>query len=620
MRSIHAFAALLALALPLSAQHVRPVTQIDAGTTTGVAFAPSVSSDGNLTAVVYNDGDISGMPGTGTNNVYVITADGRAMTFGAPAPVDNDPGTAAKFTQFDSCWVYGNSIYVVWRDNRNDDAGTTSITENDLFANASHDGGATWMGEVLLDKGYPAGATSRTVRDFAVHVNDNGTGSGGDDHVYVLTSTEGPTGSGNEELYLVSSHDGGATFSAAVPVSALGIGVADVDFIALGSDGMTVHAAWQDNRFGATTFDDIWYQRSTDGGATWQVADVQLNDISGGQGDGEFEMSLAVDPVTGAVAVAWQEERASATNEELQFTISLDSGITWASDVQIGTYGSSVDVDFTPGAMEIVNGEIGVIWNDHRNGPTSGDDDVFISTSSDNGATWSADVELSVNGGGFATFGRPRAGQDCVVATWTSDVFPNTAESAFSRDGGATWNAMSAVNVSANTGDVDFAEIAFNRTYNNAIAVYLSDDSGNNRLFAGGYRPQTLTVPATVTAGQVVSFSVSNWPSVEAGDFFAVLASGGTGSFALPDGRNSGLLSDAILSQTIAMNQSAVMSGPIPGPLTGIISGAGTGSGVNFMFPNTVPPSTTLRMIAVGFDVPPLTLGSITDIESMLVQ
>lgn len=615
MRLTLAFAAGALLALPLLAQtpHVRPPVQLDPGTT-GFGLGPSLSSDSETTAVLYNDGGTGG-----ANHVYVVLADGRALTWAAPLQVDSDTSGKAKFTQWDSCWVFGSNIYAAWRDDRNDNPSTSSITENDMFVNVSNDGGTTWAGEVLVAKGYPPGTASRTIRDYAVYVHDNGTAVGSDDHVYVLQSVEGPTG-GNEELYLASSHDGGATWSAAVPVSANPLGAADVDFIALGANGMHVSVAWQDNRNGGTSFDDVWFQHSHDGGITWQAADTKLNDTSTVQGDAEFEMNMAVSGST--IVVAWQEERASTSNEEIQVNVSLDNGMTWNGDVQVGGYGSSVDVDFGNGGLALVNGLILVVWNDHRNGPTTGDDDVFVSVSADNGATWSSEVEISSpNGGGFATFGRPRAGQDVVVATWSTDVFPNTAESSFSRDGGATWIPGGAFDVGLNPApDVDFAEIAFNTRYNNAICAFLRDDIGANRVFGGGYRPQTLTVNGPLAAGQPVNFSVTNWPSADTGYVFGVLAALATGAHVLPDGRATGLASDAVLAKCLQIIQSEFLSGSVPGMLTGVASAGGSGSTSVVPFPNKFAPGTPLYFTAVAFDAPPLTLGSITDVENETVQ
>ena len=614
MRTTVSLAALALLCAPLAAQHVRPVTQVDT-TTTGFALGPSMSSDGETSAVVYFDGGTGG-----ANIVYVVTSDGRGLTWSAPVRIDSAPvSTTVKFTQSDSCWVYGDNVYAVWRDDRNDDASTTSIRENDMFLNVSRDGGATWLGDAIVPKGYPAGDLSRTIRDFAIYVHDNGTAAGTDDHVYVLQSVEGPSG-GNEELYLAASHDGGASFGAAVYVPVNPVGAADVDFIALAAAGTTVHVAWQDNRNGGTSFDDVWYQRSTDGGATWQPADLRLNDISVLQGDAEFEMSLAASGST--VVAAWQEERTSTSNEEIRVAVSTDGGATWSSDVHPGSGTAGLgDADFAVGGLAHVNGRILVAWNDDA-GFAAGEDKVYVTTSGDNGATWSADVMVSdlVAGGGFASFGRPRAGQDCVALTWSSDVFPNNASCAWSRDGGATWTANVPVVVSNNTGDVDFAEVTYNTLYNNVIAGFLADDLGNNRLYVGGFRPQTLTAPATVTAGQVISFSVSNFCSAENGTRFAVLAAGNTGGHTLADGRATGLANDAFLAQSIGIVQAAVLGGQQTGVLNGLINNAGAGMTANLPFPNTVPVGTNLRLVAVGFDLPPLTLGSITDVEVMAVQ
>lgn len=610
LSSLLAAAAAQLLALPLAAQapHVRPPQRLDT-TTTGEGQGPSVASDHETTAVVYCDGGAGG-----SNKVYAVVSDGRGLAWSAPRILDSDASSRPKYTQRDACTVAGASIYAVWRDERHDNPGTTTLAESDIFVNVSHDGGVSWSGDVALDKGYPPGTAGRTVRDYAVAVQDSGTPfDGSDDLVCVLISTEGQ--GGNEELYLVSSSDGGATWSGAVPVSSNAAGAADVDAIALAAEGHQVHVAWQDNRRVGSA-DDVWYQRSDDGGATWLAGDLRLNDTSVAQGDAEAEVSMAVDGQI--VAVVWQEERTSATNEEVRLRVSPDGGATWGPDQLVGQYAPGA-VDADSAQVAVLGWRILVAWCDHRNG-APGDDDVFLAFSPDMGGAWMPDVQLSLAGGNQPTFGRPRPGQGAIVLAWYSDTSPNVMECALSRDGGFTWEPQGGFAVSLNGGDVDAAEVGYNRLYDNAICAYLADDSGRNGVFAGGFRPQTLSVNGPLAAGQPASFSVELWPAADAGRVFGVLASLEEGSKLLPDGRVTGLAGDSLLRRTTGIVERSLRSGNVPGALTGLLGTDGAGATVPFPLPGIFPPGTALRLAAVAIGRPPLAAGCITDVETAVVQ
>lgn len=580
------FLASLLLAAPLAAQgvNVRPSTMVDT-TSTGTGLGPAVATNGTIAAIAYNDGSTGG-----SNTVNVVLSDGRGLTWSAPIRVDNDTTAARKFTQNDGVAIAGaNDIYVCWEDERN---GTTN---EDLYFNASHDGGTTWVGEMMLDKGYPAGTGA--IRDWRMLVEDDPAG----DHVYILLTVD-PTTAGNEELYLLASHDGGATFTRA-QVSSLAPGTEDVDFFAMAASGTTLWVAWQGDRNGAG--DDIFFQMSTDGGATWLPADVELDSSGPGVADADWEMTLSAEG--SLVVVAWQEEIASTFNEELRMAVSTDGGATWGADMLIGGYtAGSADVD-NPQAL-VHNGTILAAWEDNRGGR----DEIFVASSSDNGATWT-ETQVTTAGGGYP---RLRADQDTLLVAYSSGAYPNTALASFSHDGGATW--QSDVLVSDTTGDVDFVEVAVDPLYHNALIVWLADDLGTNHVYAGGFRPQTLHAPATISAGAPFSLTAEFFgPGSE--PFVGVLASLATGSHTLTDGRLSGLAADAVLSQSIDIIRADVVAGP-PGSLTMVMAPDGSGANASPPFPSSLPIGTVVYMTAVSFNPTPLSLGEITDVVTTTVQ
>jgi|GEM_PF-431904 len=581
------------VAVPAHAQNPRPSTQIDVGLTLE-SNAPAVASDGDLSAIVFNN--------EGLNGVYVSVSDGRGITWSTPLRIDSDVTAAAKYTQNDSVAVVGNNVFACWEDERN------GVSNEDLFFNVSTDGGSTWAGEVLINKAYPAGVGA--VRDWRMVATPASTGS--PIYVHILISVDPTAASPNEELYLVNSTDGGATFNApvAVPQGILP-GAADVDFIDLAASGPHLTVIWQDNRIsGSGSFDDVWINHSHTAGTSWvHPTDFRVNNgVVGGTTDADGDVSVAmIGPPTGfTVIVGWQEERTGLTSEEVRVNISNDHTATWLpADVLIGGYVAGVDdVD---AAEVLVNddGTLVVAWDDNRTGA----DEIYVASSTDGGVTW-VEFSLSTTGGGFPRFaGGGDAGGPIVALAWSNGTFPNVAESAYSLDKGATWS--SSLVVSDNTGDVDFTEITYNLLYDNLICAWLSDDLGQNNVYAGGYRPQTVIPVGVFSVGNPVHFDLNNYSKNE--PFFGVLISGGTDSFTLPfgDNRETGLQNDNILS--LSLNR-------IPGLLSSSITG-GAGSTSNFPFPGSLPPGTVLHCVGVGFNLgtTPPTLGQITDIVTVTV-
>ena len=163
--------------------------------------------------------------------------------------------------------------------------------------------------------------------------------------------------------------------------------------------------------------------------------------------------------------------------------------------------------------------------------------------------------------------------------------------------------------------DIDEFTMAFNGPYHNFLVPWLAGDYPINHVYAGGFRPQTLTPAGTFKAGKSVHFEVSHWPFEDPS--FGVLISDAKGSFRLPYGdlRETGLAPGPVLFGSIAR---------IPGILSGTILWDRTGTTPQFTFPYSplFPPGTILYCEAVGFDsgVAPPALGAVTDIVPVTVE
>jgi hypothetical protein len=143
--------------------------------------------------------------------------------------------------------------------------------------------------------------------------------------------------------------------------------------------------------------------RSTDGGNRWSqpivIADnpvaedvdpdngVPLRtgaDVGGGIPD------VAVDPRNGKLYVVWEDSRFSGgVHDDIALSTSTDEGKTWSAPVRVNRTPDGV-LAFTPMVDVLPNGDVGVTYYDIRNNtPAAGlPTDYFIVTSTDGGTTW----------------------------------------------------------------------------------------------------------------------------------------------------------------------------------------------------------------------------------------
>lgn len=528
---------------------------------------PAVSSRTGTSALVFVDG-VAG----GGNAVYAASSDGRGTEWTAPIRIDSDATSSPKYTQGDSVVVYDGHVYATWIDTRHGN--------QELYFNHSTDGGATWAGEVLLQKGYATGIGS--VNAWAMSVGHDW--SGGPNDVYLLIATTRP-GTGEESLYFTASHDGGITFTAPLHLPAgFSAGLNDVGKFAIEVNriGGRVVAIWQDNRASGGSNYDIYCQSTTTEGASWQPVDIQINS-SAGNANGIISMS-----VSGIhVLVAWNDDRSGAAARELRTNWSRDGGASWEpADVQIGGYSPGVD-DVSDVSCMLNNHLQAVAWIDDR----SGTPEAYVSSlAPSSSAVWN---EYPLSSGGANEI--ELIGHRNNLGVVWEDLAANTAiQSTFSRDGGKTWVSPQ-IQVSTTTGTASRPHIRYNKNYLNFLVTWVSDDLGTSNVYVGGYRPQTLNLAGTFQKLTPVTFDIEHFPVSQAGWWFGVLLSGGRGNYPMPyfADQNTGLLNDGYLAYSLAN---------IPGALSGTVDATGSGSTATILIPSLIPDYTVLYFVAVSFD------------------
>jgi hypothetical protein len=148
--------------------------------------------------------------------------------------------------------------------------------------------------------------------------------------------------------------------------------------------------------------------RSADKGGTWSAPIDVAQEISQGVTDpkvtgtflrtGDIVPEIAVDPVSGALYVVWEDSRLSSngTHDGIVLSKSINGGNTWSPPARVN--GAPATQAFTP-SIAVAQGKVGVTYYDLRN-DNPGDNTRLLATawlavSSDGGATW---TESAVGG------------------------------------------------------------------------------------------------------------------------------------------------------------------------------------------------------------------------------
>ncbi len=581
---------LLLLAAPVHAQSgARIPVQIDT-TTTGAPTGIEIATGGDLSAVLYEDGDAS--------TVHVAVSDGRGLSWSDPVRIDTDTSGAAKRTgalvpdAMATLAVSGDAIYATWIDERNAGPGGAGGAEaRDVFFARSLDGGVTWEQDFALDKGYPPGGVS-PVSDWGMVVAPDPAG----DHIYVLQKVDpNHFAFGNLELYLTASHDGGATFGSAVQVAP---GNETVRSISLAADGDTLHLAYSSLPGSAVTAAwDVFYRRSTDAGASFAPR-VQLDASGVGVGDAQTEMLVATDGST--VAVAWPEADIGASQRDLHARVSTDGGLTFGADTIVGDYApGTVQVDEPQ--LSVRNGEVLLGWIDDRLALFF-EFRAYASRSTDGGLSWSADELLGDNDGAQILRMAASGTTDDVVAAWVD--YPSL-EGTFTRSFGASFDELAKDVSGPNPISVltQRSSVAFNELYGNGLYAWVGDDGGGDEhLYAGGFRPQKVFAQGFVAGPTMVWFELEDFDGTDPSAWVFLSASQGNVQLPFGDGRSLALTPGTLFLQTVNN----------PGTFLTALSPAG--DGMTPQVPITLPPGFVVYGAAVSLSLTTLEFGELTDV------
>lgn len=286
--------------------------------------------------------------------------------------VDTNPGSPS-----------ANTIYVAWDTTSN---GNGSPSSSGIQFSRSIDGGQTFSTPLVVSD---TGGGQR----FGIGADPF---VGPDGRVYVAWHD------GSNAILIRSSADGGNAFGAITTVAPTRIAFdalippqnlrGALVYPACGADRSAdpfrgrIYCSWMDNNASGNT--DIFLASSTNHGASWS-APLTVNDDSGGSF--QFNQWLAVDPVTGAVDMSWNDSRNDPTNAstDVFFAQSLDGGTSVTPNTQVTTAPTNetvagADLGNQYGDYEGIDafgGSIHPIWTDRRVGGTvDGFEEVYSAT------------------------------------------------------------------------------------------------------------------------------------------------------------------------------------------------------------------------------------------------
>jgi len=485
--------ALVASALTIQAQVFSGPQNLSNNPGDSGAHQFAVDSGGNI-YIVWQDNS------PGYEAVFFSRSTDGGATFSTPIHTDITFGAYQPQIAVDA----SGNINVVWRDGPPE--------SGDIFFTRSTDGGSNFS-EPFFNVSNDQGGS-----DFPYMTLD----SSGNIYIVWVKSSTPPSGPRYSDVFFSLSRDGGATFSAPKDLTnnlTSRHSITSPPQIAVDSAG-NINLFWHSRNPGGDNHG--YFSRSSDGGATFSVR--KEIDFSN---EGHPYFRIALDSIGNINAVVEDGTFRMGIN----LLRSNDGGATFSETVisQSGSFSGVLNPQIAIDSSDNIN----IVWEELASGG-SFPYNIFLRRSTDGGLTFSPRQNVSNDPGGSRGAGSPQIAVDAggnINVVWTDNT-PGNNEIFLSRssDGGATFSTPQ--NLSNDPGDSNTSQIAVDSN-GNINVVWLDNTPGNfDIFFSRGVTSSSLTLssltlsPSNVTGGNPSTGTVTlNGPAPSGGAILSLSSS-----------------------------------------------------------------------------------------------
>ena len=342
------------------------------GYTTGDQWEPALAADGHGHVYILfpQYGAVSECPACTMPTISLLVSNDNGLSWEAPRPL-----VASSTGQFDPQIVVDpvdrQTVYASWLQN----------DKRDVMVARSQDFGRNWYLSVAERSPEDADKPVLTVHGADVYVGFN-----------------------HEQNFLVAaSHDYAQTFASAAVNPGAGPGWSLAGGATADPAG-EVYFSWTayGRRESSTRPVSIYVSRSADAGRNWNTV---LLDVSGAPPDCSVEgceagylgaqVTLTSD-AAGTLYALWNAGATNAGRERMYFSSSTTGGASWSAKADVSSADDQTEHCF-PAITAGVAGDVRIAWMDTRNHalPDQPRWNVFQRSSSNGGATWSPETQLS---------------------------------------------------------------------------------------------------------------------------------------------------------------------------------------------------------------------------------
>jgi hypothetical protein len=337
------------------------------GYNTGDQWEPALAADGHghIYILFPQYGAVSDCPACTAPTIALLVSNDNGLSWQASHPL-----VASSTGQFDPQIVVDpvdrQTVYASWLQNN----------KRDVMVARSQDFGRSWYFAVAERSHDDADKPVLAVRGADVYVGFN--------H--------------GQKFLVAASHDYAQNFSSVTVNPSAGPGWSLAGGATVGPSG-DVYFSWTAyaRRELSTRPVSIYVSRSTDSGRTWSTVLLDVSSAPPGcaaQGcEAEYlgaQIALASD-AAGTVYALWNAGTAHGAAERMYFSSSTSSGASWSAKADVSAADDQVEHCF-PAITAGVAGDVRIAWMDTRHSPLW---NVFHRGSSNGGATWSTETQLS---------------------------------------------------------------------------------------------------------------------------------------------------------------------------------------------------------------------------------